>query len=72
MLNALGIEISVGQDHNLIASTPESEAEITQLRPSIWELCAKVKDAIASGEGRELVNPSYHDSLAMHVISEGV
>ena len=56
----------------LIASTSEVEAEITQVRQSIWALYAQVKHAIASGEGHELVNQAYDDLIATKVISDGV
>ena len=56
----------------LIASTPEIEAEIQQVREAIWLLYEQVKEASLSQQGKELVLEAYDALIERKVISPGV
>jgi Transposase IS66 family len=56
----------------LVASTPEVETEIRQVREAIWILYAQVKEASISQKGKEQVLKAYNDLITRQVISSGV
>jgi len=56
----------------LIASTPEIEAEIDQVRKLIWTLYEQVKEASISQQGKDQVLKAYDALVAREVISPGV
>lgn len=56
----------------LVASTPEIEAEIGQVRAMIWTLYGQVKEASISQRGKEQVCEAYDALVAREVVSPGV
>jgi hypothetical protein len=56
----------------LIASTPQIEAEIQQVREAIWLLYEQVKEASLCQQGKEQVLEAYDALIERKVISPGV
>lgn len=56
----------------LIASTPEIEQEIKEVREAIWTLYEQVKEASLSQQGKEKVYEAYDDLIEKKVVSAGV
>lgn len=56
----------------LIASTPEIEQEIKQVREAIWVLYEQVKEASLSQQGKAEVNAAYDALIEKKVVSGGV
>lgn len=56
----------------LIATTPEVEAEVKQVREAIWSLYARVKEASLAQVGKEAVIELYDQLTAMKSSSPGI
>jgi Transposase IS66 family len=56
----------------LLASTPQVEAEIAEIRQAIWSLYAQVKEASISQQGKEKVLEAYDALVDKDVVSPGV
>ena len=56
----------------LLASTPEIETEIQQVREAIWQLYGQVKEASLSQQGKEAVLKAYDTLVTREVVSPGV
>jgi len=56
----------------LVASTPQIEAEIGQVREAIWALYEQVKETSISQKGKEEVLAAYDALVARQVVSPGV
>ena len=56
----------------LIATTPEVEVEIQQVRGAIWTLYTQVKEASLTQTGKEKVSQLYDGLLEMKVTSPGI
>lgn len=56
----------------LIASTPEIEEEIQQVRGAIWSLYSQAKEASLAQAGKDQVSAAYTALVAMEVKSPGV
>ena len=56
----------------LLASTPEIETEIQQVREAIWLLYEQVKEASLSQQGKESVSKAYDALIGREAVSPGV
>lgn len=56
----------------LVASTPEIELEISQVREAIWTIYEQVKTASISQKGKEAVMEAYDALVGRQVVSPGV
>lgn len=56
----------------LRVATPEAEKELEQIREAIWNLYAKLKEAVLTQTGKEEVHQLYDHLIAMQSISPGV